>query len=80
MKLSCVQEPMDKAGAYGIQGIGGTLVSGISGISVINIYLVPSLNQCKNVRSIAKPGSSLEWIRIRQFSICWIQSRKCNIY
>jgi hypothetical protein len=46
---------MDKAGAYGIQGIGGTLVSGISGISVINICLVPSLNQCKTVSSIANP-------------------------
>ena len=45
-------EPMDKAGAYGIQGYGSVLVEGISG----DYYNVMGLPVCRVARLLARFG------------------------
>ena len=45
-------EPMDKAGAYGIQGLGAVLVEGISG----DYYNVMGLPVCRLARILARFG------------------------
>ena len=46
-------EPMDKAGGYGIQAIGGTLVKKING-DYYNVVGFPLNLFCANIRKIYK--------------------------
>ncbi|XP_068701796.1 probable bifunctional dTTP/UTP pyrophosphatase/methyltransferase protein isoform X2 [Montipora capricornis] len=51
-------EPMDKAGSYGIQGIGGTLVKSIQG-DYFNVMGFPLYHFCLQIRKLFESKTSL---------------------